>query len=173
MNVNYSQSLVSGAILGVTDSYLLNAPAKGAIINGGILAGSDAIAQMLSKGNNPGVIRDFLYRQHEPLSAAVIYTLVQEFLDLIMSRRVKPFSSTWKTMLANLLAAIGSVALGRESLKLLGMTPGSVSAAEVVAAIAQPSSGQHMSIEPSSSMSYPSVSIVPKSSSKKIYNEKI
>lgn len=123
--VDYSEAVISGAVLtGVDYSLNLNKGST-AITNGAILAGTDALVQMLASGDRNGVLRYFVYKQHEPLSVAVIYALLQEAMRMFGKSGI--YSAEWKAVLGNIFLASGSVALGIELNKALGMSPGAVS----------------------------------------------
>lgn len=129
--LDISEAVISGAVLtGVDYSLNLN-KGSSAITNGAILAGSDLLIQMLASGDREGVIRYFVYKQHEPLSVSVLYAAVQEAMRLFGARGI--YSAEWKAILGNIFLASGASALGIELNKAFGLAPNVVSAFDAVA----------------------------------------
>lgn len=128
--VDYSESILSGAVLAGVDYSLNLTKGTKAITNGAILVGSDALIQMASAGDKKGLLRYFAYKQHEPLSVAVLYAIIQELLRYFGGRGV--YDAEWRALLGNLFLASGSVALGIELNKALGMAPGSISVSNII-----------------------------------------
>jgi len=137
-DLDISEAIISGATLTAVELGLSSRTTlRGTATNGVILATSDLISQALMGGPR-GPVRDFLYGQHQNLTTAGLYALVQEVMRMFGNGGYG--GAEWRAIFGNLFLALGSAELGRQINAGLGMAPGSISIADVASAASSGSS---------------------------------
>lgn len=121
--LDISKAAFSGVAL-TSLEYIIEAPEVRSVtksaVDGSLLALSDLLVQSLA-GGNMDELRTFLYKEHEALTIATVYTLVQELKDIFYDSGYDQYQSVFPKIVANLFLAAGSISVGSSVNRMLGM----------------------------------------------------
>lgn len=143
--LDISKAAFSGASL-TTLEYVLEAPKNRSImkasVNGSMLTLADLLVQSLA-GGSMDELRTFLYKEHEDLTIAVIYTLIQELKDIFYDSGYEQYQAIFPKIVANLFFASGSIAVGSSINRMLGMDEGFIQMLKTEKKLAQGYASDH------------------------------
>lgn len=121
--LDISKAAISGVSLTALE-YVLEVPKARSVtkaaMNGGLLTLSDLLVQSLA-GGNMDELRTFLYKEHEPLTIAMIYTLIQELKDIFIDSGYEQYQALIPKIIANLFLSAGAISVGSSVNRMLGL----------------------------------------------------
>lgn len=88
--------------------------------NGAVLTLADLLVQSLRSGDMSQV-RQFLYRDHDTLSTAFVYTLLVELKAMFWDGSMSDYQAFFPSLVANLFFSAGALSVGDSLNKMLGM----------------------------------------------------
>ena len=128
--LDISKAAISGVSLTALE-YVLEVPKARSVtkaaMNGGLLTLSDLLVQSLA-GGNMDELRTFLYKEHEPLTIAMIYTLIQELKDIFIDSGYEQYQALIPKIIANLFLSAGAISVGSSVNRMLGLDEAFISA---------------------------------------------
>lgn len=88
--------------------------------NGAVLTLADLLVQSLRTGDLSSV-RQFLYRDHDTLTTAMVYTLLVELKSMFWDGSMSDYQAFFPSLVANLFFSAGALAVGDSLNSMLGM----------------------------------------------------